>query len=228
MANNTTLLNQTKTQMRRTRHAYMGAIGYGYDFAVARFQKRRTQLQSLFSDALTKGQEIETDSRQLFDRAKAEVEDMGHDAVAEVEETISETKEALQDLKEEIVEKADKAAARAEKIETIEADDNYSSYLEKVRNYDKAADPIVIKKIVDHLGIALQSRDSMFVACSDEDERKTVADSWLRKKLGVKGDDATLDKKVAATCETMKADRLKDRVTFYYLAAKAENKLSDI
>jgi len=47
-----------------------------------------------------------------------------------------------------------------------------------------------VKKIVDHCGIALQSRDGLFVACSDETERNTVRDSWLIKKLGLTGEAA--------------------------------------
>ena len=122
-----------------------------------------------------------------------------------------------------------KSASTSEtKTDDIVGTEKYGSYVEKVQNYDKDADPVIVKAIVDHLGIALQSRDSMFVACSDETERRTVAQSWLSKKLGIESDDATLDEKVGAVCDTMKADRMKDRVTFYYLAAKQEKKLDKL
>lgn len=106
--------------------------------------------------------------------------------------------------------------------------DKYVSYVEDVRGYDKEADAATIKKIVDHCGIALQSRDGLFVACSDETERHTVRDSWLIKKLGVKGETPALDAKVMAVCETMQKDRMKSRVTFYYLLAKTEGKLATL
>lgn len=83
----------------------------------------------------------------------------------------------------------------------------------------------MVKKIVNHLGIALNSQDASLVACSDETERNTVRDSWLKKKLELEGEDADLDAKVMAVCETMKDDKNKCRVTFYYLLAKAEDKL---
>ena len=91
--------------------------------------------------------------------------------------------------------------------------------------YDADLNPLYIKKIVDHLGIALSSRDGKLVACSDPAERETVAKSWLAKKLGVEGDMDVLDAKVGDICHVMKADRMKPRVTFYYLLAKAEGKL---
>lgn len=121
------------------------------------------------------------------------------------------------------------AIAATEKTEAETAlADKYVSYVEDVRGYDKEADAAIIKKIVDHCGIALQSRDGLFVACSDETERHTVRDSWLIKKLGVTGETPTLDAKVMTVCETMQKDRMKSRVTFYYLLAKNEGKLASL
>jgi len=104
--------------------------------------------------------------------------------------------------------------------------DKYVSYVQDVLGYDKEVDAAVVKKIVDHCGIALQSRDGLFVACSDEAERNTVRDSWLIKKLGLTGELSELDAKVMTVCETMQKDRMKSRVTFYYLLAKNEGKLA--
>lgn len=118
-----------------------------------------------------------------------------------------------------------KVAAKVEaKLDAL--DDKYVSYIEDVRGYDKDADAAIVKKIVDHCGIALQSRDGLFVACSDETERHTVRDSWLVKKLGLSAETAELDAKVMTVCETMQKDRMKSRVTFYYLLAKNEGKLA--
>jgi vacuolar-type H+-ATPase subunit I/STV1 len=121
-----------------------------------------------------------------------------------------------------------KAVAAKSETKTDALDDKYVSYVEDVRGYDKEADAAIVKKIVDHCGIALQSRDGLFVACSDETERHTVRDSWLVKKLGLKGETAELDAKVMTVCETMQKDRMKSRVTFYYLLAKNEGKLASL
>lgn len=110
----------------------------------------------------------------------------------------------------------------------IEKDERYESYVVGVRAYDKFADPVIIKKIVDHCGIALTTQDGKYVACSDETERNTVRDSWLAKHLGVTGDTQELDAKVMSICETMANDHMKNRVTFYYLLAKQEGRLTAI
>lgn len=124
---------------------------------------------------------------------------------------------------------AKKAAPEAAPVKTEAAqDDKYVTYIQDVLGYDKDADAAIVKKIVDHCGIALQSRDGLFVACSDETERHTVRDSWLVKKLGLTGETAELDAKVMTVCETMQKDRMKSRVTFYYLLAKNEGKLASL
>ncbi len=94
-----------------------------------------------------------------------------------------------------------------------------------VRKYAPNADELAIKGIVKHLGIALQSRDASFVSCTDKAERDRVRDGFLKKKLALTESDADLDKAVVAVCETMKADRDKSRVAFYYLLAERYGKL---
>lgn len=111
---------------------------------------------------------------------------------------------------------------------TTDIPESYIAYINDVQGYDATADVTIIRKIVNHCGIALRSRDGKFVACSDEAERQTVRENWLVKKLGVKGETAELDAKVMAVCETMQKDRMKNRVTFYYLIAKNEGLLASI
>lgn len=102
-----------------------------------------------------------------------------------------------------------------------------SDYLADVKRYDSGADEAIVDKIVKHLGIALRSsRDAALVSCSDKSELDRVIEKWCGKKLGVTGDAA--DAAVAETCKTMKADRNKARVTFYYLVAKELGKLGDL
>lgn len=248
-----TLIDNTVQTARRTRRAYFGLFGMGYDLAVARAEKRRAQINSLFGNAVSRGETIETDARAFFDKAKKEAEALTTDTLKKAKKEAKDLKKDAKTVKTAVTKTAKKNAkvaetkvtkaveqtaerveekaadvAKAPKTDVADIADKYEPYVEKVRAYDKDADAMVVKKIVDHLGIALQSRDGMFVACSDEDERKVVAQSWLKKKLGLNADDETLDAKVLETCEQMKADRMKDRVTFYYLAAKSARKLGTL
>ncbi|MCX8279566.1 DUF2853 family protein [Phyllobacterium sp. 0TCS1.6C] len=102
-----------------------------------------------------------------------------------------------------------------------------SDYLTDVRRYDAAADEATVEKIVKHLGIALRNRDSSLVSCSDPDELKRVRTNWVEKKLGLT-DEAKADAAIQSVCETLKDDRSKSRVTFYYLTAKALGALGSI
>ncbi len=94
-----------------------------------------------------------------------------------------------------------------------------------VKMYAPDADDAAIAGIVKHCGIALQGRDSSLVSFSDKAETDLVRESFLKKKLGLTDDDATLDAAVAAVGQQMKADRTKNRVTVYYLLADKFNKL---
>ena len=101
-----------------------------------------------------------------------------------------------------------------------------TDYLADVQKYDAGADADVVDKIVKHLGIALRSKDASLVSCSDQSELDRVVEKWCGKKLGV--DEATGNATVAKVCEIMKDSRQKQRVTFYYLAAKDLGKLGDL
>ncbi len=102
-----------------------------------------------------------------------------------------------------------------------------SDYLSDVQRYDAGADADVVQKIVKHLGIALRSKDASLVSCSDKSELDRVCEKWCMKKLG-ETDASAADGVVAKVCETMKGDRQKQRVTFYYLVAKEMGKLGDL
>jgi hypothetical protein len=102
-----------------------------------------------------------------------------------------------------------------------------SDYLAGVQRYDAAADAEVVQKIVKHLGIALQSKDASLVSCSDPSELERVREKWCMKKLGAT-DAAAADAVIAKVCATMKEDRQKHRVTFYYLVAREMGKLGEL
>jgi hypothetical protein len=95
-----------------------------------------------------------------------------------------------------------------------------------VKKYASSPDEAAIKGIIKHCGIALQSKDASYVACLDKSERDRVRDSFLKKKLALTATDADLDKAVMDVCQTMKADRDKSRVAFYYLLAEKYGKLA--
>lgn len=94
-----------------------------------------------------------------------------------------------------------------------------------VRKYAPDADSAAIAGIVRHCGIALQSRDASLVSFTDKSETDRVRESFLKKKLGLTQSDADLDSSIAAVGETMKSDRMKNRVTVYYLLAEKFGKL---
>ncbi|OWQ92405.1 DUF2853 family protein [Sphingopyxis witflariensis] len=93
-------------------------------------------------------------------------------------------------------------------------------WLADVRKYVANADEAVVDKIVKYLGIALRNRDSSLVSFSDKKETDRVRENFLKKKLGLTHDDATLDAAIADIGTQMKADRTKNRVTVYYLLAQ--------
>ena len=102
-----------------------------------------------------------------------------------------------------------------------------ADHAENVKKYVADADDKKIAAIVKYCGIALQKRDSSLVSCSDKDELATVRNGFSKKKLGLT-DDAAIDAALKKVCETMKADKSKARVTFYYLLAKETGTLDKL
>ncbi len=98
-------------------------------------------------------------------------------------------------------------------------------YVDDIARYASNVNEDAVAGIVKHLGIALRSKDASLVSCSSKDELSRVRDSWLKKKLGRSDDDKKLDSVIKEVCETMKADKRKNRVTFYYLLAAKFNQL---
>lgn len=101
-----------------------------------------------------------------------------------------------------------------------------TDWAENVKKYVPDADDKAIAGIVKYCGIALQSKDASLVSISDKGECANVREKFLKKKLALSDDDATLDKAIQAVGETMKSERQKNRVTVYYLLAKHFDKLS--
>ncbi len=104
-----------------------------------------------------------------------------------------------------------------------DAEKKFDKYYANVQKFDAKADKKVVQNIIKYCGAALSSRDASLVACSDEAEVQRVAKGFITKKLGLETGQLDLAKDV---CTQMKPVRFKDRVTFYYLAAKKARKLS--
>ncbi len=96
-------------------------------------------------------------------------------------------------------------------------------YVAKVHKYAPDADPMVVGKIVKHLGIALRKADSRNVAASDPSELARLKKGFCTKKLGLNAEAA--DVAIARVCQIMKGDRAKNRVTFCYLLAQESAQL---
>ncbi|WP_371396921.1 DUF2853 family protein [Fretibacter rubidus] len=234
--------------VRRARRAYVGLHGLMFERAQMRAAQARQLTSELFADLVVKGELIEAKASVTAKETQAKVittvKDTaldGRDAVVDMLPSAKSRVSALEaevDALEAKLSNMAKVAAKPAKAKTpvvkkdtakakaTKTDDKYASFIADVQGYDADADVAVIKKIVNYCGIALQSRDGMFVACSDETERNTVRDSLLVKKFGMTDAQSELDALVMAVCETMQKDRMKNRVTFYYLLAKNEGKLA--
>jgi len=113
--------------------------------------------------------------------------------------------------KKEAAPKAEKKAPAKKEAKKDDGYDKHLPYFENITSkYDKKADEAVVMAITKYLGASLSNKDAKYVACGDESERNSVRDAFLKKKL-----------KAAK-------QRMKDRVTFYYLLAKNEGKLGDL
>lgn len=101
-------------------------------------------------------------------------------------------------------------------------------YIDDIARYSSNVNETAVAGIVKHLGIALRSKDASLVSCSSKDELSRVRDSWLKKKLALSDDDKKLDAAITEVCDKMKADKRKNRVTFYYLLAEKFSKLDQL
>ncbi len=94
-----------------------------------------------------------------------------------------------------------------------------------IKKYAPHADDAVIAKLLSTYRLVLSDRDSAYVAASDPAEVATVRTNFLKGKLGLTQDDATLDAAIKDVAAVMKDDRTKSRATMYYLLAEKFKKL---
>jgi len=96
-----------------------------------------------------------------------------------------------------------------------------------MQKYAPNADEAKVSVIRKYLGIALRSRDSALVACSDAKELARVRDGFAKKKLGL-SEDTAIDAAIKRVCERMKGDNTKSRIAFYYLLAEETGTLDKL
>lgn len=94
-----------------------------------------------------------------------------------------------------------------------------------VMKYVKNVNTAALDGLAKNYALVLSNKDSQYVASGDEGERITVRENFLKKKLGLTNPDAELDAAVVAVGETMKEDRFKSRLAYYYMLADKYNKL---
>ncbi|MFO1148264.1 MAG: DUF2853 family protein [Alsobacter sp.] len=100
-------------------------------------------------------------------------------------------------------------------------------HLADVKKYAKQpVNEAAVAKLEKSYRLVLSKADARYVACSDAAERDRIRENFLKKKLGLTSTD--LDAAIVATCEKMKADRTKSRLTFYYLLAEHYGKLDSL
>ncbi len=98
-------------------------------------------------------------------------------------------------------------------------------YLADIKKYADKVDADVVASMEKTYRLVLSRQDTAVVAFSDEQERKTVRENFLKKKLGLTHPDDELDAAIEAIGAKMKGATRKSRLTFYYLLADRFNKL---
>lgn len=100
-----------------------------------------------------------------------------------------------------------------------------SEYKESLAKYTSKINDAALTKMASTYALVMSNKDAKFVSCGDASEKETVRENFLKKKLGLANSDADLDGAIDAVCATMKEDRMKNRLVFYYLLAEKYNKL---
>ena len=226
----TTYTLKTPVIAHKAFRAYLGVHAAAFEAFTTRKDTAQKSSNEQFGDLAARGLKIEDGVSALFSKAPKFVRRatpcgvatmagfMPKRRVADLEAELEGLKTELNTMTKTAKKAVKKVAPKAAKKATTKTATKtvtekaaakparHIAYIENVRSYDADASEAVIKKIVNHCGIALNSNDGKFVACSDESERATVRDSWLVKKLGTNGAPADLDAKVMNVCETMQAD----------------------
>ncbi|HNZ55883.1 MAG TPA: DUF2853 family protein [Methylophilaceae bacterium] len=94
-----------------------------------------------------------------------------------------------------------------------------------VAKYVKNLNTAALDGLAKNYALVLSNKDSQYVAATDESERITVRENFLKKKLGLTNSDAELDAAVEAVGAVLKDEHFKSRLAYYYILAEKYNKL---
>lgn len=97
-------------------------------------------------------------------------------------------------------------------------------HLADIRKYSPTAKAEVVAAMEKTYRLVLNKPDSSMVSFSDPAELATVRENFVKKKLGITGDDAALDAEIKKSGE--KIPGRKNRLTVYYLLAEHHGKLA--
>lgn len=86
--------------------------------------------------------------------------------------------------------------------------------------YTSAINDAALQGMAKTYALVMSKADAKFVSCTDQAEKDTVRENFLKKKLGLTQSDDALNAAVEAVCVKMKEDRFKSRLVFYYLLAE--------
>ncbi|MBZ8177320.1 DUF2853 family protein [Corynebacterium sp. 3HC-13] len=97
------------------------------------------------------------------------------------------------------------------------------SALETVRKYAPDADEAVVAAMEKTYRLALTHPDARLVSYSDDEELKTVRESFVKGKLGVTDSDESIDAAIQEVGKKISGQ--KPRLAVYYLLAEKYGKL---
>ncbi|MEA5153666.1 DUF2853 family protein [Raineyella sp.] len=100
-----------------------------------------------------------------------------------------------------------------------------TDWIADVKKYAPDADDAVLQNLLSTYRLVLSHADSALVSFSDPEERRTVRESFLKKKLGLTEDDETLDAAIKEVGARMKDGTRNGRLAVYYLLAERFGKL---
>jgi len=106
-------------------------------------------------------------------------------------------------------------------------DDKIAAYQEEAKKLGLDIPADFLAKVTKGLGPSIYKKDAESVSCTQTSELETIKKNFLRKKLALTEDDATLDSAIKEVCEKMgSSNRNKKRAHFYALLAQKFNKQS--
>ena len=98
-----------------------------------------------------------------------------------------------------------------------------TGHLDDIKKHVSEVDETALANMEKTYRLVLSKPDSRAVSFSDEEELKTVRESFLKKKLGLTIPDAELDAAIKEVCKAIPGH--KQRLTVYYLLAQKFDKL---